>query len=77
VSTTPAATLRLARSATPQESQLYLKPSKKVSYNRTSLLTTRIQLTTCAGLPEKVEKIVPNKLHDTSGAKFSDGSIGK
>ncbi|KAK3674256.1 hypothetical protein LTR78_005725 [Recurvomyces mirabilis] len=29
------------------------------------------------GLPEKVEKVVPNALHDTSGAKFSDGSVGK
>jgi hypothetical protein len=29
------------------------------------------------GLPEKVEKIVPNKLHDTKGATFSDGSVGK
>nr|POF26420.1 hypothetical protein CFP56_22569 [Quercus suber] len=29
------------------------------------------------GVPEKVEKILPNALHDTSGAKFSDGSVGK
>lgn len=28
------------------------------------------------GLPEKVEKVVPNAIHDTSGAKFSDGSVG-
>jgi hypothetical protein len=29
------------------------------------------------GLPEKVEKVVPNAIHDTKGAKFSDGSVGK
>ena len=29
------------------------------------------------GLPEKVEKVVPNAIHDTSGAKFSDGSVSK
>lgn len=29
------------------------------------------------GLPEKVEKIVPNKIHDTKGAVFSDGTVGK
>lgn len=29
------------------------------------------------GLPEKVEKAVPNAIHDTSGAKFADGSVGK
>jgi hypothetical protein len=27
------------------------------------------------GLPEKIEKIVPNSIHDTTGAKFSDGSV--
>ncbi|GAB7328052.1 hypothetical protein MBLNU13_g00096t1 [Cladosporium sp. NU13] len=29
------------------------------------------------GVPEKLEKILPNKIHDTAGAKFSDGSVGK
>lgn len=29
------------------------------------------------GLPEKVEKAVPNAVHDTSGTKFSDGSVSK
>lgn len=29
------------------------------------------------GLPEKVEKAVPNAIHDTSGAKMSDGSVSK
>jgi hypothetical protein len=29
------------------------------------------------GLPEKVEKIVPNAIHDTKGAKFSDGSVDR
>ena len=29
------------------------------------------------GLPESIEKAVPNAIHDTSGAKFSDGSVGK
>jgi hypothetical protein len=29
------------------------------------------------GLPEKVEKVVPNAIHDTKGATFSDGSVGK
>ena len=29
------------------------------------------------GLPEKVEKAVPNAIHDTSGAKLSDGSVSK
>jgi hypothetical protein len=29
------------------------------------------------GLPEKVEKIVPNAIHDTKGATFSDGSVSK
>jgi hypothetical protein len=28
------------------------------------------------GLPEKVEKAVPNAIHDTKGAKFSDGTTG-
>jgi hypothetical protein len=27
------------------------------------------------GLPEKIEKMVPNSIHDTTGAKFSDGSV--
>jgi len=25
-------------------------------------------------VPEKLEKVLPNSIHDTSGAKFSDGS---
>lgn len=28
-------------------------------------------------VPEKVEKALPNSIHDTSGAKMSDGSISK
>jgi hypothetical protein len=35
---------------------------------------SKVPQTLQEGLPEKVEKIVPNAIHDTSGAKFSDGS---
>lgn len=38
---------------------------------------SKVPQTLQEGLPEKVEKIVPNKIHDTSGAKFSDGSVSK
>lgn len=38
---------------------------------------SKVPQTLQEGLPEKVEKVVPNAIHDTSGAKFSDGSVGK
>lgn len=36
---------------------------------------SKVPQTLQEGLPEKVEKVVPNSIHDTSGAKFSDGSV--
>jgi hypothetical protein len=30
-----------------------------------------------SGVPEKLEKVLPNAIHDTKGAQFSDGSVGK
>lgn len=38
---------------------------------------SKVPQTLQEGLPEKIEKIVPNAIHDTKGATFSDGSVGK
>ncbi|KAM0714970.1 hypothetical protein Q7P37_009435 [Cladosporium fusiforme] len=38
---------------------------------------SKVPKTLQEGLPEKVEKIVPNAIHDTKGAQFSDGSVDR
>lgn len=38
---------------------------------------SKVPKTLQEGLPEKVEKVVPNAIHDTRGAQFSDGSVDR